>query len=677
MTKKLLLLLAPFLILVFQNCGSMNSDSSDFNSKVVAGANGDSYEGKLTLNAPSHFVPGTPITIEVLGGQPPYEVTTNSSAAEVVAISANQFVIQPMADEAESIIQLQVTDSLGEAVSADIAAIGINRWFFDKPELVTGIDSSRMAFVQKSGRELILLSLEGEILSQTTLFLESQSGRVSAIDYDSRLKRLLLIDSENQQLQIRDALGGATKSPVSLPINCEEYLSLAQISASQVAILCAGETDFSIIDLESQSSQTVELERPIGELQSLQKTREGLFLAGDTGRFQEIALDGRLLRSGQVDLNDFELKKKAEGHNMSLESLQLGEALLTSTDEILIQSHKGKHIRRHNWQGKFLSSSAGQGIYVGQVARLDAMDLLGEDRFVLLDSNFNRLNIYDLQGKFVNSFGANGFYEGAFNSPTSLVFDGENNLFVHDSKNGRVQKFNEDLRLTASFHHLKSQFHQIGRLSQLTLMRDGSLISSNSHRKRVQIYNPGLDQGETLLVPDHIPYQSPVASLELSDGRILVLDQTNGWVYVFDKDRQYLQKFGEYGHEEHQMRQPIDIEYSAQKKEIYIYAKGNSAIFVFDENFNFVRQIKGKGRAGVKRAVDLAIGPQGYFYLVDERKNRIVVMDSSGNFVSEIGPNLPEHKRLNQPTGIAVSSKGLIAVSEKGAHRVQFFPKVD
>jgi tripartite motif-containing protein 71 len=70
---------------------------------------------------------------------------------------------------------------------------------------------------------------------------------------------------------------------------------------------------------------------------------------------------------------------------------------------------------------------------------------------------------------------------------------------------------------------------------------------------------------------------------------------------------------------------------------------------------------------------DIAVGPDGNFYIADRSNHQIQVLDADGNFLRKWGSLGANSGEFNTPTGIHVDPDGKVYVCEWGNNRVQVF----
>ena len=670
--KKHFLILSMLFVLVlsFQNCGAPYSNNGRKNGTITksTSGNGDTYEGKLVVKAPKTFVPGGQITIEISGGQAPYQVTTDSGSALITQISSTSFVISTSNSDSSEFLQVSVIDANGESASATLQALGINRWFFDEPRSVSALPGGAVAFVQKDGTEVVILESNGRYRLQKSLFAaDDVPGEITRMTYNSFQNQLILADSFKKQFLMLD-LNSQTLTSVRFDAqSCEKVTSMALENTEQLVFICSGDENPRALNLTTLSESSVTLEDSMGPLVSVQNTKEGLFLASSTGYFQLIGSDGQKVRKSRIQHSESEIARH-----------KYIQGFLTQDGYIAFLGSMARIVPIFNWEGVQVRGFAQRGKRPGEFSVVDNLDLTSDGFFVLPDPGFHRINFFrsDIAGKathYSHSFGSNGVEEGAFASPFKLAYDNDDRLHVLDIGNDRVQIFDTDGTLSEIISSRKSNLRGLHHYIQFSLSKEGYFVTVHDRGRNLQIYDAKTDTVLLSMSGDDIDKGNNIGgthdALMLPDGRVLVADAEFKCIHVL-KDGKYSGRVQPDG--DLWLKSPKVLAYDKWNRHIYVV--NGSSIHVYDWDLNFLKIIRGEGKAYVWRPADLTIDKNGHLYLADQNNHRVVIIDQEANLVREIGPDLPPEKKFNKPTGLAINSNGTLAVVEMHNHRVQFFP---
>ncbi|MCK4819664.1 hypothetical protein KA005_28115, partial [bacterium] len=117
-------------------------------------------------------------------------------------------------------------------------------------------------------------------------------------------------------------------------------------------------------------------------------------------------------------------------------------------------------------------------------------------------------------------------------------------------------------------------------------------------------------------------------------------------------------------------------EISAKANKIYSESRGNlyavnekeKSIIVI-ENDKVVKTLK----VPECRPVSVAVDHEGFLWVVDKAKKRLLKLDENGKILLSVGSSGSKEGYFSGPTDIAISKKGIIYVADRGNKRVQAF----
>ena len=228
----------------------------------------------------------------------------------------------------------------------------------------------------------------------------------------------------------------------------------------------------------------------------------------------------------------------------------------------------------------------------------------------------------------VAEYGAKGSGTGEFLDPRDVAIDPSGNLLVADTGNHRVVKLN----INGGYHAEMGAFGWDDRqFNEPTGVSTGTgleIYVSDSQNQRIAVYSQHLKL--VALVGGR--YVEGALALGRLGG---IASTPEGEIYVTD----------------HDLDQVIQV----------------STFSRTDRTFGGY----GYGTGELRGPSALDVDDEGRVYACDTENDRIVVFDRYGNYDREIGKDL-----LSKPSGVAVSSKRVLFVSDSGAHRLLAFDLV-
>jgi DNA-binding beta-propeller fold protein YncE len=182
------------------------------------------------------------------------------------------------------------------------------------------------------------------------------------------------------------------------------------------------------------------------------------------------------------------------------------------------------------------------------------------------------------------------------------------------------------------------------------------------------------------ILPHQYTFAFKWGSMGTADGQFLsphgIAIDSQGYVYVSDRDRNDIQKFtsngtfvkkwGTNGSALGQFNHPYEIEIDALDN-LYIVDKNNNRIQVFDKDGNFIRVRDTAGGSNSKFSIPeaIAMDPRsGAIYITDTGNNRVVKLSHEFDFIMEWGGTGTGKGQFDHPHGIDLDSTGNVYVNE-------------
>lgn len=242
-------------------------------------------------------------------------------------------------------------------------------------------------------------------------------------------------------------------------------------------------------------------------------------------------------------------------------------------------------------------------------------------RIFVADTSHNRLMIYEPNGKWIREVTA------AYSSPTGMAFDFDNNLvIVEEGANNRIQ-----------------------------------ILDSTTFECIRMFGKKGEGNGE---------FNRPRNVAVDPEGNLVVTDNQNNRVQVFQPDGTWIRKFGELGTEPGQMRHPVGVAV-ATNGDIIVCENGNNRIQVFDPVGKSKLIFGESGGPSMQIPWGISVDRNGLVVICDQANHRMQIWSSiTGTHVAQFGTRMEadrdEHEvpGFSRPLSVMIDSKGNIIVAD-------------
>ena len=191
----------------------------------------------------------------------------------------------------------------------------------------------------------------------------------------------------------------------------------------------------------------------------------------------------------------------------------------------------------------------------------------------------------------------------------------------------------------------------------ITVMINGDKLVSSP--LRVQVKERRIDVMGELVLKGEIPERPDWIAVN-SKGTIAVSDNEEHCILIFDKDGNFVRKFGCYGEGPGQLANPAGMTF-LNDNEVLVVDDDNGQIQQFNvQTGNFVKSFgkRGTGDGEFTAPQGIFISDEGHVIVADCLNNRIQVFDEDGKFMSKFGDNGPGE--LCEPSGCIYHKNMLI-----------------
>jgi tripartite motif-containing protein 71 len=177
---------------------------------------------------------------------------------------------------------------------------------------------------------------------------------------------------------------------------------------------------------------------------------------------------------------------------------------------------------------------------------------------------------------------------------------------------------------------------------------------------------------------DHAQLDWPIepGALRLGpDGELLVVDQRNCLIHIFDRSMKHIRSFGGFGSGDGRFRRPVDLAFSQDGGTIYVLDSYSPRVQAFDHDGTFQFAFGGENddEDRLERPFGITAGVDGHVYITDEARHRVCKFTESGSFVQAWGRKGIDHGEFWKPKGIGQDRRGRVYVVDHGNHRAQIF----
>ena len=167
-------------------------------------------------------------------------------------------------------------------------------------------------------------------------------------------------------------------------------------------------------------------------------------------------------------------------------------------------------------------------------------------------------------------------------------------------------------------------------------------------------------------------FRWPVCMTFDGEEQLYITDEVNQRVTVFDRDGQFLRKWGSKGSGDGELNGPAGIA-AGPDGTIYVVEQHNARVQRFSADGTFVGKwgSHGSGPGQFNLAWGVATDKSGNVYVADWRNDRIQKFTPDGDFMAAFGSSGQAEGQFQRPTSVAVDDDGYMYVSDWGNERVQ------
>ena len=262
-------------------------------------------------------------------------------------------------------------------------------------------------------------------------------------------------------------------------------------------------------------------------------------------------------------------------------------------------------------------------------------------------------------------------FDFRFEEPSALAIDGKYDLtYIADSKAKTVYAFS--VQGTPKF--------QIGSKEGLNtpigiaVDKNGKLFISESEGGPIKIVDT---KGKISLleIPSAENEEAPKPGRMVfdRDGNLYVVERANGRIFIFDKNLKFKLKFGSVGNDRGQFKMLEDVAVDLQGR-IFALDSVEVSVQVFDREGNYLYRFGSKTipeELSFPKAISIDIDNR--VWLVDSNQHVILKYDILGNYLGKFGQYGQSDGYFFYPIDLETDVFGRLYILESGAKRLQVF----
>src|SRR5574339_1128533 len=267
------------------------------------------------------------------------------------------------------------------------------------------------------------------------------------------------------------------------------------------------------------------------------------------------------------------------------------------------------------------------------------------------DRERNDVQKFTPDGKFISKFGEKGKDLGQFQTPYSMIIDPNDYLYIIDRGNDRIQKMYTNGTPIKSWDSIQ-----------------GDSVSQNQVNQDKKDGSNGDEETDQFSSPEDMTIDKK--------GNFYLTDTGNNRVLLFDKNFNFISKFGKAGTGPGEFNHPHGIDVDSEGN-IYVNELESARIQKFTNNGTFIKQWGSPGTGNGQFTLPLEhleIDSADHVFMVDGADNpRIQVFDTNGTFITSFGKLGIGNGEFQKPEHVNLDSKGDVYVVDRGNQRMQVF----
>jgi DNA-binding beta-propeller fold protein YncE len=217
-------------------------------------------------------------------------------------------------------------------------------------------------------------------------------------------------------------------------------------------------------------------------------------------------------------------------------------------------------------------------------------------------------------------------------APLGLTVDVEGNLYVaqapiKDNPRSRISVFNARLQWDRDIYLRGFEGDDSFVPNRLAIDKKNNIFVAGSYFSGVLIFNNMGQLLETITPEEEGRKVKPTNVTLDKAGRIYIVSEEEGHVYVYSDDKKFLFKFGEKGGSSGKLSRPVAVGIDNRNGTIYVVDYMRHTISAYDKDGKYLFEFGGLGwgEGWLQYPRDIAVDSSGRILVADTFNNRIEV----------------------------------------------------
>lgn len=217
--------------------------------------------------------------------------------------------------------------------------------------------------------------------------------------------------------------------------------------------------------------------------------------------------------------------------------------------------------------------------------------------------------------------------------PQGLTVDAEGNLYVTQSPTkenprSRISVYNACLKWKSDIYLEGLEGVELFSPSRVAIDKKGNIFITGSYSPGVLVMNTQ-DRHIDILSPEEEGRKVRLNDVHIDmDGRIYLVSEEEGHIYVYDNNRKFLFKFGEKGGSSGKLSRPQAVAVDNRNGRMYIVDYMRHIVSAYDKDGKYLFEFGGLGwgEGWFQYPKDIAVDSAGRILVADTFNNRIQVL---------------------------------------------------